>query len=120
MRLQNKVAVITGGSRGIGYATAEKFLKEGALVAITASSQANADKAADKLRSAFPGAQVMGICPNLADLDSVREAFTAVKEAFGSLVAEKLLRMINGERERSVNMAWTLIERDSLPRVERP
>ena len=42
------------------------------------------------------------------------------KEAFGSLVAEKLLRMINGERERSVNMAWTLIERDSLPRVERP
>ena len=42
------------------------------------------------------------------------------KEAFGSLVAEKLLRMIAGERERSVNMAWTLIERDSLPRVERP
>ena len=42
------------------------------------------------------------------------------KEAFGSLVAEKLLRMISGERERSVNMAWTLIERDSLPRVERP
>ena len=85
MRLLNKVAVITGGSRGIGYATAEKFLKEGALVAITASSQANADKAADKLRAAFPGAQVMGICPNLADLDSVRESFTAVKEAFGSL-----------------------------------
>ena len=42
------------------------------------------------------------------------------KEAFGALVAEKLLRMISGERERSVNMAWTLIERDSLPRVDRP
>ena len=41
------------------------------------------------------------------------------KEAFGSLAAEKLLRMIDGERERSVNMAWTLVERDSLPRVER-
>ena len=36
------------------------------------------------------------------------------------LAAEKLLRMIDGERERSVNMAWSLIERDSLPRVERP
>ena len=41
------------------------------------------------------------------------------KEAFGALAAEKLLRMIDGERERSVNMAWTLVERDSLPRVER-
>ncbi len=41
------------------------------------------------------------------------------KEAFGALVAEKLLRMISGEKERSVNMAWTLIERDSLPRVDR-
>ena len=42
------------------------------------------------------------------------------KEAFGALVAEKMLRMIDGERERSVNMAWTLIERESLPRVDRP
>ena len=41
------------------------------------------------------------------------------KEAFGALVAEKLLRMISGEKERSVNMAWTLIERESLPRVDR-
>ena len=37
------------------------------------------------------------------------------KEAFGALVAEKLLRMIDGEHERSVNMPWTLIERESLP-----
>ena len=40
------------------------------------------------------------------------------KEAFGALCAEKLLRMIAGEREKSVSMAWTLIERDSLPRVD--
>ena len=42
------------------------------------------------------------------------------KEAFGALCAEKLLRMIAGEREKSVSMNWTLMDRDSLPRVERP
>jgi GntR family transcriptional regulator of arabinose operon len=40
------------------------------------------------------------------------------KEAFGALCAEKLLRMIAGEREKSVSMNWTMIERESLPRVE--
>ena len=37
------------------------------------------------------------------------------KEAFGALAARKILRMIAGEKEESVSMAWTLIERDSLP-----
>ena len=41
MRFENKVVIITGGSRGIGYATAEKFLSEGAAVVITASSPEN-------------------------------------------------------------------------------
>ena len=50
MKLKDKVAIITGGSRGIGYAVAEKFLTEGATVIITASSAANAEKAAKKLQ----------------------------------------------------------------------
>lgn len=41
------------------------------------------------------------------------------KEAFGATAAEKLLRMIGGEKERSVNMTWTLVERESLPAVIR-
>ena len=49
-RLENKVAIVTGGSRGIGYATVEAFLREGATVILTASSQESADRAVQKLK----------------------------------------------------------------------
>ena len=85
MRLQNKVALITGGSRGIGYATAEAFLREGAGVIITASSPANAEKAVQKLKESFPDSVVGGISPDMASLESVREAFRGVKETYGTI-----------------------------------
>lgn len=65
MRLKDKVAIITGGSRGIGYATADKFLKEGATVILTASSQGSADKAVAQLKEKYPDATVAGISPNI-------------------------------------------------------
>ncbi len=83
MRLQNKVAVVTGGSRGIGLATARAFLKEGATVVIAASTQESAQKAVAKLKDEFPQSSVGGISPNLASLEEVREAFQYVRENFG-------------------------------------
>ena len=83
MRLKDKVAIITGGSRGIGFATAEMFLKEGATVILTASSQASADKAVAKLQEKYPDRSVAGIAPNLSDLESVRNAFREVIDRFG-------------------------------------
>ena len=83
MRLKNKVAIITGGSRGIGFSTADKFLQEGATVILTASSPASAEKAAAKLREKHPGAVVAGIAPELSSLDSVRQAFREATAKYG-------------------------------------
>jgi len=83
MRLKNKVAIITGGSRGIGYATADAFLREGATVILTASSQDSADKAVANLKEKYPDSTVAGISPNLADLESVRNAFIIATAQYG-------------------------------------
>ena len=85
MRLQNKVASITGGSRGIGYATAEAFLREGAAVILTASRPETAAKAVQTLQEKYPDAKVGGISPDLSDLESVKAAFDEVVSRFGRL-----------------------------------
>ncbi len=85
MRLQNQVAIITGGSRGIGFATASKFLSEGAKVVITASSPESAAKAVEKLRALHPEGQIFGIAPDLSSLESVRQAFRQAEEALGPI-----------------------------------
>lgn len=85
MRLKDKVAIITGGSRGIGFATTEKFLQEGAKVILTASSPATAEKAVLKLKEKYPEASIEGISPDLSDLESVRKAFHEVDEKYGRI-----------------------------------
>ena len=85
MKLHNQVAIITGGSRGIGRATAEKFIKEGAKVVIAASSKANADSAVAELKQQYPQATLGGISPDLSSLESVRHNFAQVAEEFGSI-----------------------------------
>ena len=76
MRLKDKVAIITGGSRGIGYATADAFLREGATVILAASSQESADKAVESLI-------IAGISPDLSSLESVRNEFREATAKYG-------------------------------------
>ena len=83
MRLKDKVAIITGGSRGIGYATADAFLREGARVIIAASSKASADKAVASLKEKHPNAIVAGISPDLSKLEDVRSIFKTVTSVYG-------------------------------------
>lgn len=83
MRLKDKVAIITGGSRGIGFATANAFLREGATVIITASSKESVEKAVAKLKELYPEAKVGGISPNLSNYESVRNSFIEATTEFG-------------------------------------
>lgn len=83
MRLKDKVAIITGGSRGIGFATADKFLAEGARVIIAASTKASADKAVALLKEKHPESVVAGISPDLSNLEEVRTIFKLVTGRYG-------------------------------------
>ena len=85
MKLKNRVAIITGGSRGIGYATAEKFLQEGAVVIITASTPESAQRAVEKLRKAYPESRIEGISPDLSSMESVRAAFDRIAKTYGRI-----------------------------------
>ena len=85
MLLENKVAVVTGGSRGIGLATVKAFLQEGAAVVLCASRQETADRAVAELKAELPGAVVEGICPNLADAAAVQTAIDAVAAKYGRI-----------------------------------
>lgn len=81
--LEGKVAIVTGGTRGIGYAIVQKFLDAGAKVALFGSRQETVDKALEQISANMPGAEVMGLCPALGVYSEVEKAIQSVKEKFG-------------------------------------
>lgn len=83
--LKNKVAVITGGTRGIGFAVAQAFLRNGARVAVLGSRRETVDKALAKLTAENPAWEVMGLYPDLTDYAEVEAAFAEVKASFGGI-----------------------------------
>jgi NAD(P)-dependent dehydrogenase (short-subunit alcohol dehydrogenase family) len=71
-KLEGKVAVITGGSSGIGLATAQRFIDEGAYVFITGRRQSELDTAVKQIGKNENNNNVTGVqgdVSNLADLD---------------------------------------------------
>jgi NAD(P)-dependent dehydrogenase (short-subunit alcohol dehydrogenase family) len=70
-RLEGKVAVITGGNSGIGLATAQRFVQEGAYIFITGRRQSEVDNAVNRIGKNVTGVQ--GDVTNLADLDRLYE-----------------------------------------------
>ena len=79
-KLEGKVAVITGGSNGIGLATAQRFVDEGAYVFITGRRQSELDAAVKQIGKNITGVQ--GDVSNLADLDRL---YAKVKEQKGRI-----------------------------------
>src|SRR5260370_1331166 len=80
MRLEGKVALITGGNSGIGFATAQQFVKEGAYVFITGRSQTKLDEAVKRV-----GSNVTGVQGDVSKLEDLDRLFAQIKKEKGRL-----------------------------------
>lgn len=83
--LKGKTAIVTGGTRGIGFAIVKAFLDNGAKVALCGSREGTASAAVEKLKAINPDYEVMGIWPDMTDPDSIAAEFAKVNEAFGRI-----------------------------------
>ena len=83
--LENKVAVVTGGTRGIGYAIVKKYLEHGAKVVLFGSRQETAEKAVASLKEENEHWTVEGMWPRLTDAKEVETAILSVKEKYGRI-----------------------------------
>ncbi|MBX2872969.1 MAG: SDR family oxidoreductase [Saprospiraceae bacterium] len=82
--ITDKVALITGGSKGIGLGTAEVLLEAGLKVAITSRSAEVAQATADQLNAKYPG-KALGIASDVRDLGAEQKAVEQVVAHFGQL-----------------------------------
>ncbi|WP_262733191.1 SDR family oxidoreductase [Gaetbulibacter sp. NE] len=84
--LQNKVALITGGTKGIGYGIAKCLIDQGVHVAITSRSSARSHEIAGKLNaSSKAGAKAIGLKADVTDFKSQQDAVKDVVSQFGQL-----------------------------------
>lgn len=85
MLLKDKIAIVTGGTRGIGYAIVREYLKQGATVVLCGSRPETAEKAVAQLKAENPDWPVEGISPDLTDYNSVKAAFDGVEKKYGRI-----------------------------------
>src|SRR3954449_8169467 len=80
--LKGRSAIVTGGTRGIGRAIAERLLREGASVAICGRSAESTSRAAEELKGL---GTVIGCAADVTDPSQVATLFDAADRAFGKL-----------------------------------
>ncbi|STA80023.1 SDR family NAD(P)-dependent oxidoreductase [Citrobacter koseri] len=80
-KLENKIALITGGSSGIGLATAKKFISEGARVIITGRNKETLEQAIEKLDRQY----VTAIQSDISNIHEQDKVFSIIKAKYGRL-----------------------------------
>lgn len=83
--LKDKIAIVTGGTRGIGYAIVKKYLENGAKVILFGSRPETVEKALSSLKSENPSWPVEGFHPNLSDAKEVAKTIEDIKEKYGRI-----------------------------------
>src|SRR5205814_1537867 len=116
-KLDGKVAVVTGASKGIGAAIAKEFADEGATVVINyASAKEDADRIVDEITKR--GGQAVAVQANVAKKADVERLFSAAKKAFGQPVSTKAIFAKALKRRHhsvaSVNPATSLLPQSFL------
>lgn len=82
--IKNKTALITGGSKGIGFGIASVLIQQGMRVAVTSRSVAAAEEAAAKLNALKRG-EALGIAADVRDLESQKKAVGKIMDRWGRL-----------------------------------
>lgn len=81
--LNDKIAIITGGTRGIGLETVRTFAKNGAKTILFGSRQETVDKAIAKLQE--EGLEVDGYCPNLNNYSEIEQTIAEILKKYGRI-----------------------------------
>lgn len=83
--LTDKVAVVTGGTRGIGFATVKKFLENNCKVVLFGSRQETAEKALNELLDENPEYPVEAFWPNLGNYEDIKKTFNKIVKDYGKI-----------------------------------
>lgn len=83
--LKNKVAIVTGGTRGIGFSIVKKYLDNGAKVVLFGSKEESVNKAITKLKEINKDYLVDGAWPNLKDPAAVKEEIEKIASKYGKI-----------------------------------
>ena len=85
MRLENKVAIITGSSTGIGFAIAKEYVKNGAKIVLCGLTLESAISAKDEILKEYPNADILADKIDITNTSEVQNLFAKTIETFGKI-----------------------------------